>query len=264
MSAVTTAVQKEKPDSIPTVLRLLLVLEEVARQGVPVTPSDINQKLRLPKPTIHRLFATLEEEGFLQRNLGGKGFIPGARLRVLAAEVLSARSLRSARMAAMTALAEEVGETCNLAVPDGEEMLYLERVETKWPLRIQLPVRSRVPLYCTAGGKLYLGSLSEAQLEAYLQHRTLSPHTTHTITRRADLIKELDRVRREGHAEDAEEFMEGMIALAVPVNDPSGRLLSTIAIHAPVQRMALKEARRHLPRLREAAAELSRLISDDD
>ncbi|WP_282607401.1 IclR family transcriptional regulator [Pelagibius sp. Alg239-R121] len=258
-----TAEQKEKPDSIPTVLRLLLVVEEVARQGVPVTPSEINQHLGLPKPTIHRLFTTLEEEGFLQRNLDGKSYTPGARLRALAAEVLSARSLRAARLAAMTALAEDVGETCNLAIPDRDEMLYLERVETKWPLRIRLPVSSRVPLYCTASGKLYLSTLNDTQIDGYLQHTTFEQHTPRTITNHDHLREEINAVRRSGYAQDNQEFMEGMIALAVPINDQSGRLLSTIAFHAPVQRMAMKEASSHLPRLREAAEELSRLVTDE-
>lgn len=260
---MTTAEQKEKPESIPTVLRLLLVVEEVARQGVPVTPSEINQQLRLPKPTIHRLFATLEDEGFLQRNLDGKSYTPGPRLRVLAAEVLSARSLRTARLAIMTSLAEDVGETCNLVIPDRDEMLYLERVETKWPLRVQLPVSGRVPLYCTASGKLYLSTLSDTQIDAYLLHRDLTPHTSRTIVQRADLIEEIDLIRSRGYSHDNEEFMDGMVAIAVPINDQRGRLLSVIAIHAPVQRMSLDQAARHLPRLREAAAELSRLVTDD-
>lgn len=257
---MTTAEQTEKPDSIPTVLRLLLVVEEVAKQGVPVTPSEINQHLGLPKPTIHRLFATLEAEGFLQRNLDGKSYTPGARLRSLAVDVLSSRRFRAARLGVMRALAEDVGETCNLAIPDRDEMLYLERVETKWPLRIRLPVSSRVPLYCTASGKLYLSSFSCAQLDGYFQHVKLERHTEHTIVERDRLCAELKSIRRNGFAQDNEEFMEGMVALAVPINDQRGRLLSTIAFHAPVQRMSLEMAQQHLARLRQAADELSRLI----
>lgn len=257
---MTTAEQTEKPDSIPTVLRLLLVVEEVARQGVPVTPSEINQHLGLPKPTIHRLFATLEAEGFLQRNLDGKSYAPGPRLRSLAVDVLSSRKFRTARLAVMEALAEDIGETCNLAIPDRDEMLYLERVETKWPLRIRLPVSSRVPLYCTASGKLYLSSLSCAQLDGYLLHAKLERHTSRTITDHDLLRKEIKRVRRNRYAQDNEEFMEGMVALAVPINDQRGRLLSTIAFHAPLQRMTMEMASKHVERLREAADELARMV----
>ena len=70
--------------SIPTNLRMLLVLEEIAQSGVPVTPTEVNQRIGLPKPTIHRLFATLEAEGFIMRELDGKSYTPGKRLRRLA------------------------------------------------------------------------------------------------------------------------------------------------------------------------------------
>lgn len=87
---------------IPTNLRLLLVLEEVARVGVPVTPTLVNAALGLPKPTIHRLFATLEAEGFLQRELDGRSYTPGPRLRRLAVNVLSSLRVRTARLAVLT------------------------------------------------------------------------------------------------------------------------------------------------------------------
>ena len=80
-------------------MRLLLLLEEVANTGVPVTPTVLNAKLGLPKPTIHRLFATLEAEGFLQRDIDGKSYSPGRRLREMSVGVLSSLRIRSARLA---------------------------------------------------------------------------------------------------------------------------------------------------------------------
>ena len=71
-------------ETIPTNLRLLLVMEAVAAAGVPVTPTQINQAIGLPKPTIHRLFATLEEEGVLQRDIDGRSYAPGRRAREMA------------------------------------------------------------------------------------------------------------------------------------------------------------------------------------
>jgi DNA-binding IclR family transcriptional regulator len=260
---VITDEKPAKPDAIPTVMRLLLVVEEVARLGVAVTPTEINQRLGLPKPTIHRLFATLEEEGFLQKNLDGRSYTPGPRLRSLAAGVLSSRRQRGARLAVMTAMAGDIGETCNLVMPDQDEMIFLERVETKWPLRIRLPVSTRVPFHCTACGKLYLSSLSDAQLEAYLERAKLDRHTPTTITDPDELRAEIETVRRAGYAQDNEEFMLGMVALAVPIRDQRGRLLSTISFHAPVQRMDVKTAHAHLPRLRQGADELTRLVMED-
>ncbi|MEQ8655352.1 MAG: IclR family transcriptional regulator [Kiloniellales bacterium] len=251
---------EERGETIPTNLRLLLVLEEIAAWGEPVTPTDLNQKIGLPKPTIHRLFATLEAEGFLQREIDGRSYTPGRRLRQLSTGVLSSIRVRSARLSVMRALAEEVGETCNLAIPDREGMTYLDRVETKWPLRIQLPIGTQVPFYCTASGKLYLSSLRKTHLERILGSIPLKPHTAHTLTDKRALMAELEETRRRNFSRDAEEFMEGMIALAVPVLDTHKRLLATLSFHAPVQRMTLEGAVKHLPHLRGAASELELLV----
>ncbi|TNB48232.1 IclR family transcriptional regulator [Martelella lutilitoris] len=249
---------------IPTNLRLLLVLEALAEAGSPVTPTEVNQTLGLPKPTIHRLFATLEAEGFIQREIDGRGYCPGRRLRVMSAGILSSLRIRTARVAILTALAEAINETCNISLPDLDAMIYLERVETKWPLRIQLPVGSRVPFYCTASGKMYLSSLERKHLENYLRATELSPRAANTITAPGDLVAELDRVRARGYATDNEEFMDGMIAVAVPIRDSFGRLVSALSFHAPLQRLSLDEAINNVDRLNAAADKLSALISTSD
>ncbi len=160
----------------------------------------------------------------------------------------------------MNALAEEVGETCNLVVPDREGMTHLDRVETKWPLRIQLPIGTQVPFYCTASGKLCLSSLRKSHLDRILGSIDPTPHTTATLSDKEYLMAELGRTRRQGCSRDAEEFMVGMIALAVPVLDIHKRLLATLSFHAPVQRMTLDKAVGHLLRLCGAASELEQLI----
>jgi DNA-binding IclR family transcriptional regulator len=246
--------------TIPTTLRTLVILEEIARAGVPVTPTAVNETLGLPKPTIHRLFATLEAEGFIARDIDGRSYTPGRRLRRMSVSVLSSLRVRTARLAVLGRLAEEIGETCNIAVPDREGMVYLDRVETKWPLRIQLPVGTEVPFYCTASGKMYLSTLNGAHLERYLSAARFEPHTPATLTDVGRLRAEIAATRARGFAEDAEEFMEGMVAIAVPVRDDRGRMLSSLSFHAPTMRLGLEEARRHAPRLHETAGELSRLV----
>ena len=248
-------------DSIPTSLRLVAVIEEVARAGVPITPTEANARLGLPKPTIHRLFATLEAEGFVERDMGGRAYGPGPRLRALSAGVLSSLRVRTARTAILRRVSEEVGETCNIALPDGDAMIYLERVETEWPLRIQLPIGTRVPLHCTASGKTYLASLSPAHLRAFLGGAPLEARTPATITDPDALAAELRAVREEGRALDRGEFMDGMVAIAVPVADAQGRLLATLSIHAPGSRMDVERAIGHLGVLRGAARDLAALAS---
>ena len=246
---------------IPTNMRLLAILEAVARHGSPVTPTEINARMGLPKPTIHRLFATLEDERFLQREIDGRSYSPGPRLNRLAVETVSAVRVRGARLAVMERLAGEIGETCNLAIPDRDAMIYLDRVETHWPLRIQLPIGTRVPLHATASGKMYLSSLEPSRLERYLSNVDFEPRTEATITDAASLRAAIVEAKRRGHATDDEEFMDGMVAVAVPILDLQGSLFATLSVHAPTQRMSLDQALEHLPALKRAAAELARIIN---
>lgn len=254
----------EKEGAIPTNLRLLLVLEAMAEAGVPVTPTEVNQTLGLPKPTIHRLFTTLENEGFIQREIDGRGYSPGRRMRNMSTGILSSLRIRTARVAVLAKLAEEIGETSNIAIADRDAMVYLDRVETKWPLRIQLPVGTRVPFYCTASGKMYLSNLDPRHLRNYALSAQLDPRTGRTITDPEVLIAEATEVRERGYATDDEEFMEGMIAVAVPIFDGNDRLVSTLSFHAPQQRLSMADAIGHVDRLRASATRLSDLLSEDD
>ncbi|UWR22608.1 IclR family transcriptional regulator [Sulfitobacter sp. S190] len=246
--------------TIPTNLRLLLLLEELAKVGVPTTPTAANEILRLPKPTIHRLFHTLEQEGFLQRDIDGRSYAPGVRLRKLAGNVLSTSRVRMIRRTILQSLAEDIGETCNIAMPERHAMVYLDRVETHWPLRIQLPVGTEVPFHCTASGKMYLSSLQPRLFAKYLSVVTLDAQTAHTLTDPDALRAEVETIRSQGYSTDTEEFMEGMVAVAVPIFDSEKRLMSTLSVHAPTQRVSLSDLKFHLPRLKTSAAELSELV----
>ncbi|WP_413717249.1 IclR family transcriptional regulator [Silicimonas sp. MF1-12-2] len=247
---------------IPTNLRLLLIIEEVARAGVPVAPSVLADTLGLPKPTMHRLLVTAEEEGFLQRDVDGRSYGPGRRLRRLAGNTLSSQRVRTERLIIMKALADEVGETCNLAAPGRFGMVYLDRVETHWPLRIQLPVGTQVPFNCTASGKMYLSSLRADKLDRVMSWLELEPQTARSITDKDKLREELALTRSRGYSTDDEEFMDGMAAIAAPIKDSEGRLLTTLSIHAPVQRYDLGSLIKMLPQLQKAAARIESLNKD--
>lgn len=249
----------KKEGQIPTNLRLLVLLEEVARRGVAVKPAEMIEAMGLPKPTVHRLMQTAEAEGFLQRDLDGRAYGPGPRLRKLALETVSSEHLRTARLSVLRSVADEIGETCNLAIPDREGMIYLDRVETKWPLRIQLPIGTEVPFHCTASGKMYLSSLKPAALDAILRARGLEETTPKTMTDPDRVLAELAAVRERGYSTDDEEFISGMVAVAVPVWDMHSRLMATLSVHAPVQRCDLQALVNLLPVLQGASGKLSKL-----
>lgn len=252
---------REKETQIPTNLRLLFLLEEVARRGVAVKPSDLIESLGLAKPTVHRLLQTAEAEGFLQRDLDGRSYGPGPRLRELSVNTVSSEHLRTARLAILRGVADEIGETCNLAIPDREGMIYLDRVETEWPLRIQLPIGTQVPFHCTASGKMYLSTLRQNTLDGFLSARKLNPNTQKTITDPEALRAEILGIAQKGYSTDDEEFMPGMTAIAVPVLDMHNRLVATLSVHAPTQRHEMRSLEQFLALLQFGATKLSGLLS---
>lgn len=249
------------PDPAAPSFRILQILEAVAHEARPVTATEINAALRLPKATIHRLVAALEAEGWLVRDLDGRSYVPGARLRAMMLGVMRSGRHLLAQRAVLIRLHDAVGETCNISIPDGDAMLYLDRVETQAPLRIDLKVGSRVPLHATASGKMALSQLDEAGFERFLAGASLPARTPHTITAPQALRDEIAAIRTRGYATDSEELIEGMIAVAVPVRDRAGAFCATLSFHAPMQRLPLTAGLRHLPALRAAAADLGAILS---
>jgi DNA-binding IclR family transcriptional regulator len=152
-----------------------------------------------------------------------------------------------------------VGETCNLAAPGRYGMVYLDRVETHWPLRMQLPVGTQVPFHCTASGKMYLSSLRIDKLKRVLSWLELEPSTVQSITTVDQLLEELAVTRSRGFSTDNQEFMDNMVAVAVPIRDTEGRLMTTLSIHAPRQRHDIESLTKLVPKVQEAAQRLEML-----
>lgn len=249
---------------IPTNLRMLLILEALASSGRAMTPSELGEEVDLPKPTLHRLCTTLEQDGFLYREHHTGRLRPARRARVLAAGLQAVSRQHIARRLVLKSVAEKIRETCNLAAPGREGMVYLDRVDTPWPLRFQLPVGTEVPFHCTASGKLFLSSFPDAELDALLDVMELTPEAPNSITDRGALRTEIETIRAAGYSWDNQEFMAGMIAFAAPVRDPQGRFACALAFHAPMQRVGFEEGRGHVPLLRETAARIETVMFGPD
>ena len=239
------------------------LLEWIVGQDRSVTSVEAAAALGLPKPTVHRLAQQLEEAGVLRRAPNSRRFTGAPRLHALAVHTLSRSALGAARHAVLQGLSDEIGETCNCVILDGNRLVYLDRVEANWPMRIHLPVGTRVPLHATASGKTFLALLPPAQRDDLLDAIPLVRHTALTVTDRGRLAAELERTRETRVGVDAGEYIEGLIALAVPVCDARGRICFAIAVHAASARRSLDELRRCLPAMHRAAARLSKLHEEE-
>ncbi len=241
-------------------LRALAIIEVLAKAGKPLTPTEINEVLRFPKPTIHRLCGTLLEQGFLARDVDAKRLRPARRLRLISSGIMTSSRIHIARHAILRDVSEAIGETCNLSVPAEDGMLYVDRVETHWPMRFQLPVGSSVPFHCTASGKLFLSTLSKGQFEKLLATLTLERSAGNTIMDPDDLRREIAETRARGFSRDNEEFIDNLIAVCVPVFDTYGGLFAALAFHAPKQRITLEDAEGFVDTLRQAAGKLEHVL----
>jgi DNA-binding IclR family transcriptional regulator len=240
--------------------RSLRLLSLLAQEGRALSLAELSVRLGLPKVTTHRLCAQLLDGGYLARDVDERCFAVGPALRKLAFDTLNHGVVRGLRHEVLAALVTQVGETCNFTTLDGTQVLYIDRVEAQWPLRLTLDVGSHVPLHCTASGKLFLAEMPTLEREALIAQLPLTRMTRHTITSARALKAECEAIAAQGHSNDREEFIAGLIAVAVPVRDAGGRARAAIALHAPSARMQLAEAQRQLPALRAAAAQMSVLL----
>lgn len=245
------------------VRRAIAVLEAVARAGDGVSLAVIASNANVPKPTAYRLLRELSEAGLIRREMTAQGgFSAGPRLEQIALALLQNGGSRTTRHAILTRLVEELGETCNITVLDGSEVLYVDRVESNSPLRPHLQPGSRVPLYCTASGKLFLARLPKVARDRLLAQIRMERATARTIIDRSALESELARIRKDGYALDDEEYVVGLVCVAVPVIDLRGKAIAAVAVQAPVTRLPRERAIDTLPALRRAAQELSATFSD--
>lgn len=253
-----TSERRKKGSSIT---RVLEIIEAVAKADRPLSPADLALLLDIPKPSIHRILQQLVNEGYLQINVRGL-VIPADRLDNAAWGILHTSRFKALRQAILQKLADEIGETCGIAIPRGTEMIYYDRVQTNWPLQMHLPIGSHAPIWCTASGKLYLSSLSKDARQGILRNLPMPKHTRNTLTTIEQLEPELEQIASNDLGIDNEEFVDGMAAISVPIKDKQGKLFACLFTHAPLIRKSLDQLLAFEPQMRRAAQEFGELISE--
>ena len=243
------------------VSRVMQIIEAVCKAERPMSPADLACQLNIPKPSIHRLLNQIEGDGFVQTNMRGL-IIPSGKMHSIAWGVLHSERFSAVRRAILQQLTKEIGETCGIAVPSGSEMVYYDRVQADWPLQVNLQVGSHTPSWCTASGKLYLSSLPKDRRQSIMTNLALTQYTRNTIIDVNVLETLLQRIKLSGLGTDNEEFIDGMVAIAVPITDSGGKLCACLFTHAPVIRKSFDELIGYTDVLHRAAAYLGQMIDD--
>jgi DNA-binding IclR family transcriptional regulator len=238
-------------------LKAFGVLELLVRAGRAVTLSELMQATELPKPTLHRTLALFEEAGFLSREPGGRAYMIGDRLSRFGLDVLRNDAAATERRMVLRRVVSEISESCNLAVMHKGALIYLDRIEADWPLRLQIPIGGvAMPPHCCASGKLLLAHLPVADRQRLLEIMALEPFTLRTITDRQVLASELDRIVSAGYAVDNEEYVLGVACVAVPVRNRHAEIVAALAVQGATARLPLMNAIEFVPQLQAAAADI--------
>jgi len=243
----------------PVVIKAFAVIEVILAARRPLSLPELAEALGRPKQTVHRTARQLEQHGFLYREPVRDRYAIGPKLFDISKDVFGWCIRYSPRNAVLARLVDKVSETCNIGILDGDSVLYLDRVESNFPLRAELHPGSRVPVHCTGLGKLFLAYLPGRTRKRILERVDLKRYTERTLTDAEALEADCAVTRQRGYSINNEEYHDGIISVAVPVHSDADHVIAGLAIHAPAARMSVEDAVKHVPLLKEYAA----LIAED-
>ena len=257
-----TVVRLDEAAGSASTLKPFTFLEAIAQAQRSLSVSELSALLNVPQPTAHRIVHMLESDGYLEREPGSRRYAPGTRLVRLGLGVVATAVRAAPRRAILETLSRDIGETCNFGVMVGHHLTYLDRVEAAWPFGLRFEPGSRVPLHCTAIGKLLLSFMPPQQRQRLLNVAPLHHYTEHTITDAVLLEARLEEIRRSGVSTDDQEFLAGVVCVAVPVRAPKGVVIAGVAVSAPLARMSMRRALQCVPRLRAAAEQIGDTLEE--
>lgn len=251
---MTTPTETKNP--IQVVERMMKLLDVLAHHPDPTPLKQIAAETGLHPSTAHRILNAMTQSGFVERADGGS-YRLGIRLLELGSLVKSRISLRETAMPAMLKLHAATGESVNLGIRAGDEIVYVERTSSgRSAVRVVHIVGARAPLHTTATGKLFLAEGGVERVREYARRTGLPASTSSSITDLATLEREMDKVRRHGVAFDLDEVESGVRCIAAGIRDDAGELIAGLSVSAPAERFDPDRA----PLVRQTADEISRAL----
>ncbi|WP_395702344.1 IclR family transcriptional regulator C-terminal domain-containing protein [Aquabacterium sp.] len=240
--------------------RGLAVIRSFSATAPAQTLSAVAQRTGLTRAGARRILLTLQTLGYVEAE--GRQFRLTPKILDLGYAYLSSLPLWQRAEPVMQALVAQVHESCSAAVLDGPDIVYVLRVPTSQIISINLGVGSRLPAYCTSMGRVLLADLGTEERQRRLSLRAPEALTARTLTDARRIAEAIDTVRRQGYCVVDQELEEGLVSMAVPIRDRSGRAVAALNISGQVSRTPAALMREKLlPKLQAAAAEIGRLLA---
>lgn len=258
---MTTTVTKRAESGryrIQAVERAVAILNAFSAEEPELGVTDLAERLGLHKSTVHRFLVNLEAAGLVERDRHTARYRLGLRIFELGGLVLQQMNLWDEALPFLEGLVRDSGETGHLAVLDGGEAVYIEKVEARRALRIPSAIGRGYPAHATSLGKILLAHLDGDAADTLIAERGLDRCAPNTITDPAALRAELDRVRHQGFAVDDEEYEEGLRCIGAPISGHTGQVVAAIGIGGPVTRVTPERVTDLAALVMRAAGSLSR------
>ena len=234
----------------------LEVIRSFSRERPALTLSEIAACAGVPAATARRCLHTLEELGYVARN--GRDFLLRPKVLELGAAYLESMNIEALTRNHLEDLARETGDSAALCVLDGVDIVYLARASIRTLVRLEAHVGSRFPAYPTSMGRVLLAGLDPTALARYFSLASFPALTDRTVTDKKALMKLIDDCRRNGYSAVEDELAYGVVAVAVPVKDPSGRAVASLNSSGHSKRMPKsKLIKERLPMLKAASEKIS-------
>lgn len=242
-----------------TVIKTLALLDLFSANPTQ-TASEIAKNAQLPLSTAFRLLTTLANLNFVEIDPATRKYRLGLKLLELGHIVAQQLDLPSLALPILHDLMEKAGETSHLSIRDGNEGVFISKVETLQNIRLHTPLGRRVPLYAGASMKVLLAFQPQEEIENYLRQVSMRQLADNTITDPAKLLESLETIRRNGYAVSLSEQSQGAAGVAAPVRDHSGQVVAGITISGPEQRFTDEKVKFFAELVLEATASLSRKL----
>lgn len=239
--------------------RVLRIFELLTEQPQGVTLGDVTERLGYPKSSAFALLTTMAARGFLDHDPSSRRYRAGIRLWQAGQAFQTVPALEQVAVPFLEQLRDRLNETAQLAVLDGIENVYIAKVDSRQPLRLESRVGARLPAYATGIGKALLSGLSDGEICARFDGVEMVAYTEQTITGVDALLEAVAEVRRRGWATDASEYTPGVFCIAAPVSDRDG-VVAAISVSLPEVRQSASFVLEVSEAVQEQARALSRRL----
>ncbi len=221
-----------KNELVSSVVKLVSLFEALATQDE-MALSDISNTIKVHKSTAYRFLTSLKELGYVKQNAENEKYSLTLRLFEVGAEVLARLDEKEAARPVMKKLAEQTQETVHLGMLDGEDVVYIDKIDSPQTLRMYSKIGLRSPAYCTAIGKALLAWAPSDVITHLVGQENAYRFTDYTLVEPYRIREELHKIKERGYAEDNEEHEMGVCCIAAPIRNMAGEVTAAISVAMP-------------------------------